>query len=100
MMSRALLWVGALGTLGLLATGVLGYFQDPRVQVNTHASLALAGSLLILFAHCWILFFLVGTGKAIKDAVAEYSLAEQHIDQTKAFKQRLYPWLCWRRGWS
>ncbi len=99
MMSRVLLWVGALGTLGLLATGALGYLQNPRVYgINTHASMALAGSLLILFAHCWILFFLVGTGKAIREAVEEYDLDRNHIERTKQFKQKLYPWLMLAMG--
>ncbi len=99
MMSRALLWVSALGTIGLSITSVLGYLRDPRVfGINTHASIALAGSLLVLFAHCWILFFLVGTGKAVREAVEEYDLDRNYIERTKAFKQELYPWLMLAMG--
>lgn len=94
MMSRVLLWLGALGTICLVLTAGHGYLRDAAgAAVNWHATVGLAGSLLILFSHCWILFFLVGTGKAIKQAVNESGLDQGYIEQTKGFKQSLYPWL-------
>lgn len=94
MMSRVLLWIGALGTLGLVSTAGHGYLRDAAgAGVNWHASVGLVASLLILFSHCWILFFLVGTGKAVKEAVTRAGLSADSIERTKRFKQRLYPWL-------
>lgn len=99
MMSRVLLWLGALGTIGLVLTAAHGYLRDAAgAGVNWHATVGLAGSLLILFSHCWILFFLVGTGKAVKQAVAEAGLASEYIERTKDFKKRLYPWLMLAMG--
>ncbi len=99
MMSRFLLGVGAMGTLGLLAAAVHGYLRNAfGPAVNWHATAGLAGSLLILFSHCWILFFLVGTGKAVKEAVNRSGLEQEYIERTKVFKKQLYPWLMLAMG--
>lgn len=97
MMGRALLIVGAMATLGLIASAVLGYgVQGPvgrqiGADMSRHVLVALASSLLLLFSHCWIMFYLIGTGKAIKEAVAEHGLEPALIEETKRFKNRSYP---------
>jgi hypothetical protein len=90
MMGRALLIVGGLATLGLMATAVVAYAGQ---DFTVHLLLALLSSLLLLFSHCWIMFYLIGTGKAIKDAVASHSLEAGIIDETKAYKNRTFPWI-------
>lgn len=90
MMGRALLIVGILGTMGLVGTAVLGYVEaDERMPL--HLMLALLSCLLLLFSHCWIMFYLIGTGKAIKTAVREHSLEADLVEETKRFKNRSYP---------
>jgi hypothetical protein len=95
MMGRALLIVGAMATLGVVATAVLGYLlgspTDPSLP--RHVLVGLASSLLLLFSHCWIMFYLIGTGKAIKDAVKEHGLDPAFAEETKRFKNASYPWL-------
>jgi len=95
MMGRALLVIGLMATLGLVAAGAFGYAlagpADPGLQ--RHVLLGLAGALLLLFAHCWIMFYLIGTGRAIKDAVKEHGLDPDLVEQTKAFKNQSYPML-------
>jgi 4-hydroxybenzoate polyprenyltransferase len=99
MMGRALLIVGWLATLGLAATGVVGYMMGSSVESLTpHVLLGLVASLLLLFSHCWVMFYLIGTGKAIKDAVAEHKLEQELVERTKAFKSRTYPWLMLAMG--
>jgi hypothetical protein len=88
MMGRALLIVGLMGTLGVAATAVLGYLDSP---MQRHVLVGLASSLLILFSHCWIMFYLIGTGKAIKDAVKEGGLDPAFAEETKRFKNSSYP---------
>ena len=93
MMGRALLIVGLMATLGVVATAVLGYLlnapTDP--EMPRHVLLGLASSLLLLFSHCWIMFYLIGTGKAIKDAVKENGLDPAFAEETKRFKNASYP---------
>ena len=91
-MGRALLIVGWLATLGLCATAVLGYLANGDAQrFGTHLMLGLISVLLLMFSHSWIMFYLIGTGKAIKEAVAEHALDNDFIERTKEFKNRSYP---------
>lgn len=99
MMGRALLIVGAIATLGLVLTGLAGYFFSAEEDsLGLHLTLALGSSLLLLFSHCWIMFYLIGTGKAIKEAVAEYGLEPDLIERTKEYKNRSYPSLMLAMG--
>lgn len=93
MMGRALLIVGAMATIGLAATAVLGYMLTSMVgpEMSRHVLVALASCLLLLFSHCWIMFYLIGTGKAIKEAVNEHKLDPNLIEETKKYKNRSYP---------
>ena len=91
MMGRALLTVGAMATLGLVVTGVLGYLVADVGSAGLHVLIALATCLLLLFSHCWIMFYLIGTGKAVKEAVAEAGLSADLVEETKALKNRSYP---------
>jgi hypothetical protein len=95
MMGRALLVVGLMATLGLIASAVLGYGLHGPLgpDMQRHVLVALASCLLLLFSHCWIMFYLIGTGKAIKDAVKEFGLEQQLVEDTKRFKNVSYPWL-------
>ena len=93
MMGRALLMVGALATLGLVATGVIGFVATEVESYGLHLLIALGSCLLLLFSHCWIMFYLIGTGKAIKEAVAEENLSPELVEETKALKNRSYPGL-------
>ena len=42
--------------------------------LQPHLLLGLVACLLLLFSHSWVMFYLIGTGKAIKDAVNENQL--------------------------
>ncbi len=99
MMGRALLIVGWISTVGLVLTGLVGYMVSvDNESIGLHLSLGLASSLLLLFSHCWIMFYLIGTGKAIKEAVAEYDLDPAFIEKTKEYKNRSYPSLMLAMG--
>ena len=100
MMGRALLIVGFMSTLGVIAAAVAGYTLHGPTDANMplHVLIALASSLLLLFSHCWIMFYLIGTGKAIKDAVRENGLDLNIIEETKRFKNESYPSLMLAMG--
>ncbi|MEE9562253.1 MAG: hypothetical protein V3W50_04190 [Thermoanaerobaculia bacterium] len=93
MMGRALLMIGWLAALGLLIAGFQGFSVAGTDGLSRHVLLALLASLLLLFSHCWILFYLIGTGKVIKGAVVEYGLDPEMLDQIREFKNQTSPWL-------
>jgi len=104
MMGRALLIVGLMATLGVIASAVMGYLLSSPTDgdMPRHVLVGLASSLLLLFSHCWIMFYLIGTGKAIKEAVKENGLerevADVIIEETKRFKNESYPSLMLAMG--
>ena len=99
MMGRALLVLGWIATVGLAATAVLGYqLTIDTGGLGVHLLAGLISSLLLLFSHCWIMFYLIGTGKAIKTAVADHELDLDFTEKTKEFKNRSYPALMFAMG--
>jgi hypothetical protein len=93
MMGRALLMVGWVSTGGLALTGFLGYRVGEQGSLGWHLLAALFSTLLLLFSHSWILFYLIGTGKAIKTAAHEHDLGGNLAEQTRQFKNRSNSWL-------
>jgi hypothetical protein len=95
MMGRSLLIVGALGTAGLVAAAALGYGLsspgDPGMP--THIIAALVASLLLMFSHSWILLYLLGTGKVIRDAVREGGLDPAPLAAARRLRRVCYPCL-------
>jgi hypothetical protein len=99
-MGRALLAVGVIATLGLIATAVLGYLlpgsADPAVP--RHVLAALVASLLLLFSHCWILLYLIGTGRAIRQAIREFGVEASLAAEAGRLRRGVLPWLLLAAG--
>lgn len=94
MMGRTLLVLGWLAAMGLAAAAVFGYQAETGGAAMTpHILIAFFSSLLLLFTHSWVMFFLIGTGKAIREAVQRLHLEPQLIEDTKRFKNESYPWI-------
>lgn len=97
-MGRALLIIGWMSTAGFVTTGVLGFRLQQDDPLGFHILLGTASALLLLFSHSWIMFYLIGTGKAIKTAVAEHGLEGDAVQLTKDFKNQSYPWMMLAMG--
>jgi hypothetical protein len=93
-MGRALLIIGALATLGFLASGVLGYLLGGPADaaMPRHVLVALAACLAQLFSHSWILIYLFITGWAIRETVRESGLEERYVEEARRFKISIAPW--------
>jgi hypothetical protein len=61
-----------LGIGGLVATIVVGL---RGADIARHISFGIFSTLITLLAHSMMMFYLIGKGKAVKDAMAEHSLA-------------------------
>ena len=70
-MAQALLSALFIGLLGLVAAAVLGLRGG---DVSRHISFGFLSSMLTMLAHSMMMFYLIGKGKAVKDAMAEYHL--------------------------
>jgi hypothetical protein len=57
-----------IGVLGLLATAVFGLIG---ADLSRHISFGIFSSLIVMLAHSMMMFYLIGKGKAVKDALKE-----------------------------
>jgi len=82
--------------LGLFAlTATLGAGLDGRDEMMRHFLLGLLTSSFTCFIHVLVLFYLIGTGKDIRDAVEDYDdLRERYVPRTRALKRSVFPAAC------
>src|SRR4051812_28470656 len=71
-MAQALLSAVGLGLAGMAAAVVLGL---RGADISRHISFGIFSTLIILLAHSMMMFYLIGKGKAVKDAMAEHNVA-------------------------
>ncbi|MEO6196370.1 MAG: hypothetical protein ABIS20_25405 [Thermoanaerobaculia bacterium] len=92
MMGRSLLIVGALGTIGVAVAGGLGYGLSSPADAGmpTHIIAALVASLLVMFSHSWLLLYLLGTGRVIRDTVREGGLAPALLAESRRLRRVCY----------
>jgi len=70
-MAPALLTSVGLGLLGLLATTLFGL---RGADLGRHVTFGIFSTMVTLLAHSMMMFYLIGKGKAVKDAMAEGNL--------------------------
>ena len=70
-MAQALLTAVGLGLAGLAATA---FFGLAGTDVARHISYGIFSTMVTLLAHSMMMFYLIGKGKAVKDAMAEAQL--------------------------
>ena len=84
-MAQALLTAIGIGLIGLVTTAILGLMGT---DVHRHASFGIFSALLVLLAHSMMMFYLIGKGKAVKDALTEGGYRAQD-PRFKAFVARI-----------
>jgi hypothetical protein len=93
MMGRSLLIVGVLATVGVAVAAAFGYGltspSDPGMP--RHVIAALVASAMVVFSHSWILLYLLGTGKVIRDAVREGGLDPALLEASRRLRRTCYP---------
>ena len=70
-MAQALLSAVGIGLVGLVATTIFGL---RGADIPRHISFGIFSTLVMLLAHSMMMFYLIGKGKAVKDAMAEHSV--------------------------
>ena len=84
-LAQALLTAIGIGLIGLVTTAILGLMGT---DVHRHASFGIFSALLVLLAHSMMMFYLIGKGKAVKDALTEGGYRAQD-PRFKAFVARI-----------
>jgi hypothetical protein len=90
-LAPALLTAIGLGLLGLVATIVFGLTAgSASAAISRHITFGLFSTLITLLAHSMMMFYLVGKGKAVKDAMAEGNLTGDQYRRIAAIRQPVF----------
>jgi hypothetical protein len=74
-MGQALVTGVLFGLLGLVVTSVLGLTAADNATISRHVTFGIFSTMLLLLAHSMMMFYLIGKGKAVKDAMTEGGLS-------------------------
>jgi hypothetical protein len=69
--AQALLTAVLIGLLGLVTTTVFGL---RGTDISRHISFGIFSTMVTLLAHSMMMFYLIGKGKAVKDAMKEHGV--------------------------
>jgi hypothetical protein len=86
-LAQALLTAVFIGLIGLVTTVVFGL---RGTDVERHISFGLFSTLVTLLAHSMMMFYLIGKGKAVKDAMAEHSVAGDFYRRIAAARKPVF----------
>jgi hypothetical protein len=86
-LAQALLTSVLIGLAGLVAAAVFGL---QATDVARHISVGIFSTMLTLLAHSMMMFYLIGKGKAVKDAMAEHSVAGDYYRRIAAARKPVF----------
>jgi len=88
--SAALLTAVGLGLFGLIATALVGLRAGGSADVWRHISFGIFSTLVVLLAHSMMMFYLIGKGKAVKDAMVESHLTGDQYRRIAAARKPVF----------
>ena len=88
-MSAALLTAVVVGLAGLTTTALFGLHVG-GVDLWRHISFGIFSTMITLLAHSMMMFYLIGKGKAVKDAMAEGQLTGDQYRRIAAARKPVF----------
>src|ERR1044072_5076540 len=86
-LAQALLTGVFIGLGGLVAAAGFGL---QATDVGRHISVGIFSTMITLLAHSMMMFYLIGKGKAVKDAMAEHSVAGDYYRRIAAARKPVF----------
>jgi hypothetical protein len=86
-LAQALLTSVILGLGGLVAAAVFGLLGT---DISRHISFGIFSTLVTLLAHSMMMFYLIGKGKAVKDAMAEHAVTGDYYRRIAAARKPVF----------
>jgi len=86
-LAQALLTGVVVGLVGLVATAVLGLSGG---DVARHISYGFFSTMITLLAHSMMMFYLIGKGKAVKDAMTEHQVTGDYYRRIAAARKPVF----------
>lgn len=85
-MAAALLTLTAISILGIAASFVLAFLPGAM----SHVGIAFFATMLNLLAHSFMMFYLIGKGKAVREAAAEAGLDGDYYRRVARFRAPVF----------
>ena len=86
-MAQALVTSVGIGVVGLVTTTVLGL---QATDVSRHIAFGIFSSLITLLAHSMMMFYFIGKGRAVKDAMTEGGLTGDFYRRIAAVRKPVF----------
>jgi hypothetical protein len=86
-LAQALLTGVLLALVGLATTAVFGLRGN---DISRHISYGIFSTLITLFAHSMMMFYLIGKGKSVKDAMAEHHVSGDYYQRIAAARKPVF----------
>ena len=86
-MPQALLTAVFVGLAGLILTVVLGL---TGADIGRHISFGIYSTLITLLAHSMMMFYLIGKGRAVKDAMTEHNVTGDYYRRVAAARKPVF----------
>ena len=86
-MAQALLTSVGIGVVGLVTTTVMGL---QATDVSRHIAFGIFSSLITLLAHSMMMFYFIGKGRAVKDAMTEGGLTGDFYRRIAAVRKPVF----------
>jgi hypothetical protein len=86
-MSAALLTAVGAGLAGLVMTAIVGL---RGTDVARHVSFGIFSTMVTLLAHSMMMFYLIGKGRAVRDAMAEHSMTGDYARRIAAARRPVF----------
>ena len=86
-MAQALLSAVGIGLAGMAAAVAFAFWGS---DVARHISFGIFSTLIILLAHSMMMFYLIGKGKAVKDAMAEHNVTGDYHRRIAAARKPVF----------
>jgi hypothetical protein len=94
-MALALLTASLVSLVCLLATAVMGFMMPDHAGLAQHFMFGLFTTFMVTLAQSMTMFYFIGTGKQVKELVANRPAAADFIQRTKRFKAKIFPPAVW-----
>jgi hypothetical protein len=85
--AQALLTTVFIGLTGLVATTIFGL---RGTDIARHISFGIFSTMVTLLAHSMMMFYLIGKGKAVKDAMAEHGVTGDYDRRIAAARKPVF----------
>ena len=86
-MAQALVTSVGIGVVGLVTTTVLGL---QATDVSRHIAFGIFSSLITLLAHSMMMFYFIGKGRAVRDAMTEGGLSGDFYRRIAALRKPVF----------